>query len=310
VVLAEGEGVVAAHAYFVVAHDVDGEIEGFGVVYEGIDPELAYVVAGVFWIVNGAEVGADVEAVLYAAYGEGEAAAAMGEGYTEAWILLEYAAKDHGADGAAGLGGHAYEPGEPVFLHVILAHHLPGVDEDAAAELFGGLPEGREGGIAEVFIVDIRAYLNAGHFELFDAALHFFYGCVYVLHGYGADACETGGVMVYALGNVIIEEAGGFEGMLGLCKIIEEHGDGREDLHADFGHVHFLCANVGIPAVFFYFAEYFVALDHTGAAGLVMLKPDELTITEFLKPVRDVLWHYVGVDVDFQPLSPKGELTI
>ena len=43
-----------------------------------------------------------------------------------------------------------------------------------------------------------------------------------------------------------------------------------------------------------------ISLYHLRTAGLVVLQPYELAITELLKPVRYMLRHYVGVYVYFQ----------
>ena len=142
--LAQRERIIAAHTYFVVAHDVYSEVEGFRVMYQGIYPEFPYVVAGVLCIVYGTEVGAHVEAMLYAAYGERETAAAMSECHTQLRVLFKHAAEYHGADSAAGFCRHTYQPWQPVAGHVILAHHLPRVYENAAAQLFRCFPEWRK----------------------------------------------------------------------------------------------------------------------------------------------------------------------
>ena len=71
-------------------------------------------------------------------------------------------------------------------------------------------------------------------------------------------------------------------------------------VHVHFRHVHLFGAHSRVPGIMFYLAKNLIALYHSCTARLMMLQPYELPITEFLKPVWDVLRHYVGVDVYFQ----------
>jgi len=164
--------------------------------------------------------------MLYAADGERKAATAVSEGYTKVGEAAEDTTEDHGTDSPCSFSRHAYQPGEPVLLHISLTHHLPWMDEEGAAELLGGLPERIEVGVAEVFTVDVGAYFKAGHMELTDAALHFFYRQIDILQGNCADADEAIGVLLYTLSYMIVEEAGGFEAVVGLSPVVEQYGDG------------------------------------------------------------------------------------
>ena len=64
--------------------------------------------------VDGAQVRARFEAVLQAADGPGETAAAVGEADAQPRQFLQQAGEEHGCDGHAGLGGHADQPRHPV----------------------------------------------------------------------------------------------------------------------------------------------------------------------------------------------------
>ena len=161
--LAKREGIVAAHADFVHTNYIHNIFKCFGIMDQGIYPELAEVMAGIDIIIDGAEIGADEEAMLYTADGERKAATAVGESYTEIWEATEDTTEDHGTDSPCCFGRHAYQPGEPVLLHIALPHHLPGVDEEGAAEFLGGLPERIEIRVAEVFAIDVGANFQAGH---------------------------------------------------------------------------------------------------------------------------------------------------
>jgi len=79
--LAQWEGVITAHAYFRITHYIYDKVKRLGVMYQCVYPEFADVVAWICFIVNGAEVGAHIEAMLYTANGKWETAAAMREGY-------------------------------------------------------------------------------------------------------------------------------------------------------------------------------------------------------------------------------------
>lgn len=112
--------------------------------------------------------------------------------------------------------------------------------------------------------------------------------------------------MVYTLGNVVIKKTGCFQGMLRLCKIIEEHRYSRQHLDAYFRHIHFFHARVRVPAVLLYFAKHLVAFDHPGTARLMMLQSYKLTIPKLLEPVWDVFRHDMRMDIYFQ----NGDLKV
>lgn len=87
--------------------------------------------------------------------------------------------------------------------------------------------------------------------------------------------------------------------MFWLRKVVEQHRDGRKHLPIYTCHVHFLCTGVRIPAILVYLPEHLITLYHAGTTGFVVLQPDKFPVTKFLEPVRDMLRHYVGVDVYF-----------
>src|ERR1043165_2573914 len=110
--LAQGEGVVGAEGDVFGAEEVEESAQGGCIVDEGIDVEAGRaagwtggggareVVAGAPLVGDRAEVRSALEAVLDAADGAGEGAAAVGEGDAEIREALEDAAEDDGADGA------------------------------------------------------------------------------------------------------------------------------------------------------------------------------------------------------------------
>ena len=111
---AEGERVVAAQHDLVGPYLRPSKLQHLGVSHPAVDPELAEELARVDSALDLAQVGPHFEAVLDAAEGGEERAAAVGEGDSERGVALEDAAEDEGANALGGLGGHADEPGQPV----------------------------------------------------------------------------------------------------------------------------------------------------------------------------------------------------
>ncbi|NDC42695.1 MAG: hypothetical protein EBZ77_14305 [Chitinophagia bacterium] len=260
-------------------------------------PEFTNVIAGVVRVIHRAKVGAYIKAVFNTPDGEREAASAMRKGNPQARMALHNTSKNERANGPAGFCGHTYQPGQPILAHFLFAHHLPGVYKNGTAKVFSGLPEGFKHRVAEVERIDVRANFNTRHVQFPHTTLHFANGDIDVLHRHCAEAYKPVRLLIYAASNMVVEKPGSFQRMFGFGEVIKQHGNGGEHLHIYRGGVHFFGAYVWVPAILLYFAEYFIALYHTGTAGFVVLQPYEFAIAIFLEPVRDMLRHYMGVDI-------------
>ena len=81
--LPEGKRVVAAEDDRVFAVDLEDEAQGLGVVHEGVNIELAELLARGAFVIDCNEVRARVKAVLAAAAGARERAASVGEAHSQ-----------------------------------------------------------------------------------------------------------------------------------------------------------------------------------------------------------------------------------
>src|SRR5438046_1196170 len=97
--------------------------------HQAIHPKLAKVFFWVDCIVNLHQVWADVIAMFNSANGVGKGTATMSKRHTEVWELLEHATKYQRANSPRSFSRHAHQPGQPIFLHFLFAHHLPRVNK-------------------------------------------------------------------------------------------------------------------------------------------------------------------------------------
>jgi len=298
-VFAQGEGIIGAEANAARTHEVDDVFEHARIVHQAIEPELAHVFARIVRVVDGHQVGPGLPAVFDAADAAGEGAAAMGEGHAQAGQTFEHAAEDHGADGQAGFGRHAHEPGQPVFRHFRFGHPPPGMHEQAHVEVLHRLKNGEQLGLVQVPVVHVAADLDAAEAERL-AAFQFLDGQVGMLHRQGAEANIALRMALHHTCEVIVQVAADFQRIAGFGPIAEHHRDGAQHLHIDREGimVAFLDAHLAVPAIVVDFAEELIVYHHPGAAGFVVFEPDEFAVAEFLAPAGQVFGDDVGMDID------------
>src|SRR4051794_19907086 len=113
---AEREWVIAAERDALNAEEFDKKAQRVGVVDEGVDVEMRgssivrEIKARICVVIGGAQIGADVKAVLDPADGEWKRAAAMGEGDAKFGEAREDAAENHRTNGERRFGRHPDEP--------------------------------------------------------------------------------------------------------------------------------------------------------------------------------------------------------
>jgi hypothetical protein len=144
-------------------------------VHEGIDVEprrlaaIGEVGSWIVLVVDRDQVGPDPKRMLDSADREWKRAAAMRESKTQFRITIENPAKHQATNREGRFGGHADQPGQPIFRHPPFADHVPGMNEDGRAQFFRRLPEHVEGRMVEVpairavamlVRVDVRADLD------------------------------------------------------------------------------------------------------------------------------------------------------
>ena len=101
---AERERVIGAEGDTLCAEEFDQEAQSIGIMDERVDVEVREgvivreIVARICVVIGGAQIGANVEGVLDSADGEGEGAAAVGEGDAEFRETGEDAAENHRAN--------------------------------------------------------------------------------------------------------------------------------------------------------------------------------------------------------------------
>src|SRR5689334_4065241 len=98
----------------------------------------------------------------------------MDKSHAQLRTFPEHAVEYHGSDRPGRFRAHPHEPRPPVLPHIGFTHHLPGMYEEGTAQFLSGLPKGLKDRIAEVFAIDVGAYLKPRHLQLFHTALHFF----------------------------------------------------------------------------------------------------------------------------------------
>src|SRR5205809_4051971 len=120
-----------------------------------------------------------MKTVLDAADRSGKRTAAVREGHAQFWKTLEHATKNHRTNRERTFRRHADEPGQPIFLHTLLAHHVPGVNEDCGVRILRDFPDDIERGVIEIpairsvtmFVrIDMCPDLDAAQSELAHAA--------------------------------------------------------------------------------------------------------------------------------------------
>ena len=139
------------------------------IVHEAVNPELAEVFGRRNRVVDRNQVGAHVKSVLDPAEGGREGSAAVGDGHTQRGEPLEHATKNEGTQSATRFGRHSHKPRQPVALHVVAAHHVPGMHkkcESAPRHLF---KNGKKRRIVEVALVDVGSDLHAAQAQTLKA---------------------------------------------------------------------------------------------------------------------------------------------
>ena len=239
----------------------------------------------------------------------GEGAAAVGEEDAEVGEAVEDAAEHHAAEGAAGFSGHSDEPREPVFSHGVLSHHLPRVDEEAGTEILRGFVEGIKDGVIEVTVEDMGGDLKAGHTEFADASGHLFDGEGDILHRDGAESNKAFGVGALDVGEVIVEEARPIEGVLGLCPVVEENGDGAKHHDIDAPLIHIAEDGFGRPAIFLDLAkEETIIAHHARSTGLMVIEVDKTAVSVAFFEIRPSFGEDMRVDIDLHSYASSAFL--
>ena len=240
------------------------------VVHEAVDPKLAEVFSWRNRVVHGHQVGPNVKAVLDAAEGGGKRPSAVGDGHAERGEPLEHPTKNERTQCAAGLGGHSDEPLKPVALHVVAAHHVPGVHKKGEAAASHLLKNGKKRGVVEVALVDVGPDLHSAQAEALKA-VEFAQGEVGVLHGQGSEALKTSGVAGHDFGEVVVQEFRHCGAVAPKRPVAEHDRDGRKHLHAHPVAVAVVDSRGRIPVVGLDFAKEHVVLHHARATRAVVL---------------------------------------
>ena len=251
-------------------------------------------------VVGGDQVRTHAETVLDAADRVRERAAAVGEADAQFRQPLEHAAEDQAAGGARLFGRHADQPGQPVLGHGVVAHHVPGMDQDCGTEIGGRLEERKQFRRIEVPVLDMRADLHGGQTQLVDAALEFLDRQGRRLQRHGADAGVVARIAPADLGRVVVEETMQFQRLAGLGPVAKTC-TGTVDTTCTSTRILRVVgdAHLGIEGVGPDFAEELailvdamatVGVDHDGKA----------VVAVFLGEVGPVLGQDVGVGVDLE----------
>ena len=240
------------------------------VVHEAVDPKLAEVFSWRNRVVHGHQVGPNVKAVLDAAEGGGKRPSAVGDGYAKRRKPLKHPTKNERTQCAAGLGGHSDEPRKPVALHVVAAHHVPGVHKKGEAAASHFFKNGKKRGVVEVALVDVRTDLHSAQPEALKA-VEFAQGEVGVLHGQGSEALKTSWVAGHDFGEVIVQEFRHCGAVAPKRPVAEHDRDGRKHLHAHPVAVAVVDSRRRIPVVGLDFAKEHVVLHHARATRAVVL---------------------------------------
>lgn len=113
------------------------------------------------------------------------------------------------------------------------------------------------------------------------------------------------------LGNVLIDDAGDLERILGLCPVAEHDGDGREDLNIDLCAVEVVKPRGVVPAVAVDVPEMLAVEHHGGLAGVIaMLERDPPRVAELLLQVRPLAREDVRVEVNLERAAPVPHVAV
>src|SRR4029079_13075273 len=108
-------------------------------------------------VINRTQIRSDIEPVLDPSKGSGKGSASVSEHDAQIRQPLQNAAKDERADRTGHFGRHPNEPREPVLLHVLLAHHVPRMNEDGHAQSFARFEKIEESRLVKIELVDVSA---------------------------------------------------------------------------------------------------------------------------------------------------------
>ena len=266
---------------------------------DAVHPKLAEVGVGGVLVVDGDEVGAARVAVFDATDGRQKGSAGVGKQHTQARVLVQHPCENHGTRCPGSLGGHAYKPGQPILLHVRLAHHVPRVDEQRHAELLAGFVKRRESRVAQVESIHVGPDLHTlqpggmGLTEHLD-------GPVRVLHRDRGQPHVVFGMVAHNLGQVVVQEPRQVGSILRLGPVGKHHGDGADHLDLHPGLSILLDALLGVPTIGGDFSEKQVVPHHVGKPRAGHLQMDESPVAEFLRPFGHDPGQNVRVAVYFE----------
>ena len=169
------------------------------------------------------------------------------------------------------------------------------------SHLFTCLKDREEPGFAKIDAFHMRAYLNADKADTL-APLQFLDREFDILHGQRAKSDEALRVGLNDARDVVVQEFGKIQRVLGFGPVTEHHGHGTEHLHLHPVRVTFSHTHNRVPAVGLHFAEELVVHHHPCAARLVMVQMNESTVTEPPPEIRDVRRQDVRVYIDREQL--------
>src|SRR6266571_6644149 len=233
--------------------------------------------------------------------------AAMSKADAEFWEPLKDAAENQGTNRKRGFGRHTDQPRQPIFLHALLAEHVPGMNKDRGVQFFSGAPHRLKRRIIEIqsidatgmrICIDMRSDLRAAQPQFSDASFQFASCEIRVLHWNRREAREPFGMLPNDPGDVVVKPPRKIEGIGWFCPIAEHHRHGREHLHGNAVAVTFLDTALRVPYVVGDLAKHAIANHHPRAAWLVMIKTNESAVAVLCVEVGPVARQNVSVDVD------------
>ena len=174
------------------------------------------------------------------------------------------------------------------------------MNEDACAQVGRRFEDRKQIGVVEAPAVDVRSDLDALELEIAHAALELVDRKVGLLHRERAQPGEPVGVRRDHGGDVVVEERGQVERVLGLGPVVEHHRNRRQHLDVDPGRRAVFEAPPCVPTVVLDLAEQGPVQDHPRATGGVVIELDEPRRAVTLGQIRKVFRKDVRVEIDLE----------
>jgi hypothetical protein len=140
-------------------------------------------------------------------------AAAVGEGHPKFRKTFENSAEDHRTDRERTFSRHANQPGQPIFRHPLLAHHVPWMNKDRGAQFPRRFPENIERrmieisairAVAVIVRIDMRSDLDAVQSEFAYTTGQFLGSKVDILERNCAEPCKSFWIRAHNIRDVVI----------------------------------------------------------------------------------------------------------